>query len=222
VSRDQVSRLIAALTALVVLAGLAFQLHATATSTTGFFHTKAERIGNIFCFFTILSNLLLAATNAVLVADPRRRSPLFSGLRLSGVLSMMVTGVVFHIALRGLHDLHGTAAVADFLLHTVSPIMAVISWLVIGPRGVVSWRVIGLTMIYPILWLIATLIRGAIVNFYPYPFLDATTHGYLKVAVNCVLVAVLFLGVAIGAKFLDPLVPPRARGSLPKAKSQKP
>jgi hypothetical protein len=210
-SRDQVSRLVAAVAVLVVVAGMIFQLHATATSTTGFFHTKAQRIGNIFCFFTILSNLLFAATNAVLVLDPHRRSALFSGLRLSGVLSMIVTGVVFHLALRGLHDLHGTAAVADFLLHTASPVMAVISWLVVGPRGVVSRRVIGLTMTYPILWLIATLIRGAIVNFYPYPFLDATTHGYLKVSINCLLIAVLFLGLAIGARSLDPLVPPRAR-----------
>jgi hypothetical protein len=207
VTRDQVSRLVAAVTALVVVAGVAFQLHATATSTGGLFSSKADRIANIFCFFTVLSNLLLAATNAVLVADPRRRTPVFSGLRLSGVLAMIVTGVVFHLALRGLHDLHGTAKVADFLLHTVSPVMAVISWVVVGPRGVVTRRVVGLTLVYPVLWLIATLIRGAIVNFYPYPFLDATTHGYLKVTINCLLVAVLFLALAIGAARLDRFLP---------------
>jgi hypothetical protein len=212
-SRHQLSRVISGVAVLVVVAGVALQVHATATSTGGFFTSKADRIANIFCFFTVLSNLLLAATNAVLVADPDRRSPVFSGLRLSGVLSMIVTGVVFHLALRGLHDLHGTAAAADFLLHTVSPLMAVVSWLVVGPRGVISRRVIGLTMIYPILWLIATLIRGAIVKFYPYPFLDATTHGYLKVAVNCLLVAVLFLALAIGAARLDRVLPPKTVAS---------
>jgi hypothetical protein len=209
-SRQQLSRVISGVTALVVVVGVALQVHATATSTAGFFTSKADRIANIFCFFTILSNLLLAATNAVLVADPDRRSPVFSGLRLSGMLSMIVTGVVFHLALRGLHDLHGTGAAADFLLHTVSPVMAVVSWLVVGPRGVISRRVIGLTMVYPILWLIATLIRGAIVKFYPYPFLDATTHGYLKVAVNCLLVAVLFLALSIGAARLDRVLPPKS------------
>src|SRR5580704_13773425 len=136
-NREGVLRTVAAMTTLVVVVGMALQIHATATSTStaGFFSSKADRIANIFCFFTVLSNLLLAATNAVLVADPRRRTPVFSGLRLSGVLSMIVTGVVFHLALRGLHDLHGTAKVADFLLHTVSPVMAVISWVVVGPRG---------------------------------------------------------------------------------------
>lgn len=92
--------------------------------------------------------------------------------------------------------------------------MAVVSWLVVGPRGAVSRRVIGVTMVYPIVWLIATLIRGAIVNFYPYPFLDATTHGYLKVAVNCLLVAVLLLGLAIGAAALDRVLPTRRRVAI--------
>lgn len=206
-TREQTNRLLAAVTTLVVVVGIAFQLHATATSTGGFFTSKAARIANIFCFFTILSNLLLAATNAVLVVDPYRTTTVFSAARLTGVLSMIVTGVVFHLALRGLHDLHGTAAVADFLLHTVSPIMAVVSWLVIGPRGVVSRKVVGLTLVYPVTWLIATLIRGAIVDFYPYPFLDATTHGYLRVTLGCLLVAALFLGLAVGAAALDRVLP---------------
>jgi hypothetical protein len=203
VTRDQVSRLVAGLTTLVVVVGITLQLHATATSSGGFFTSTSDRVANVFCYFTILSNLLLASTNAVLAVDPHRRTPVFSGLRLSGVLSMIVTGVVFHVALRGLHDLHGTAAAADFLLHTVSPILAVVSWLVVGPRGVVSRPVIGISLIYPIGWLIATLIRGAIVGFYPYPFLDATAHGYFFVAVSCVLVALLFLALAIGAGALD-------------------
>jgi hypothetical protein len=208
-NREGVLRTVAAVTTLVVVVGMALQIHATATSTStaGFFSSKADRIANIFCFFTVLSNLLLAATNAVLVVDPRRRSTLFSGLRLSGVLSMIVTGIVFHIALRGLHDLHGTAATADLLLHTISPIMAVISWLVVGPRGVVTSRVVAVSVGYPVVWLVATLIRGAIINFYPYPFLDATTHGYARVIINSLIVAVLFLVLAIGAQGLDRLLP---------------
>jgi hypothetical protein len=215
VRHDRVSRLVAGFTTLVVVVGIILQLHATATSTGGFFSSKADRIANVFCFFTVLSNLLLAATNGVLAVDPNRRSPVFSAFRLAGVLSMIVTGVVFHLALRGLHDLHGTAAAADFLLHTVSPVMAVVSWLAVGPHGVVTRSVIGMTLIYPVGWLIVTLIRGAIVGFYPYPFLDATTHGYLRVTVNCLLVAVLFLALAIGAAALDRALAPTGTSSAP-------
>lgn len=215
--RDQVSRVVAAATALVVIVGIALQIHATATSTGGFFSSKGERIANIFCFFTVVSNLLLAATNAVLSIEPRRHTAVFSGLRLSGVLSMIVTGVVFHIALSSLHDLHGTAKAADLCLHTISPIMALVSWLVVGPRGVIDRRVVGISVVYPVAWLVATLIRGAIVGFYPYPFLDATTHGYLRVAINSVIVAVLFVALALGAQRLDRLLPATTQPDVPSS-----
>jgi hypothetical protein len=206
---DRPARLLAALTAATVLVGLGFQIHATAVSTDGFFTSKADRIANIFCFFTILSNLLLALTCALLAARLDRPSPVFAGFRLSGVLSMAVTGVVFHLALSGLRELTGTAAVANDLLHTVTPILAVVGWLLFGPRGAISPKVIWISVAYPVVWLVATLIRGAIVGFYPYPFLDVTTHGYLKVIVNSVIVAVLFLGLAAGADRVDRVLPRR-------------
>jgi hypothetical protein len=208
-TREQLVRTLAGVTALAVLVGLVFQLHATAITTSGYFDSKAERVANVFCFFTILSNILLGITNAVLAFTPRRRSPIFSGLRLSGVLSMVVTGVVFHLALSDLHELTGTAAIANDILHTVTPVLAVVSWLVVGPRGVVSGRVIWLSIVYPVLWLIATLIRGAFVHYYPYPFLDVVTHGYLTVSINAVIVAALFLGLAFGASRLDRVIPPK-------------
>jgi hypothetical protein len=70
-------------------------------------------------------------------------------------------------------------------------------------------------MIYPIGWLIFTLVRGAAIGFYPYPFLDATTHGYLRVMINCVIVAALFLALAFGAGVVDcklPATPTTAEG----------
>jgi len=200
-TRDQTARTVALVTALVVAAGLIIQLVSTAGLDSGFFDTKLERTLNVFCFFTILSNLLLGVTNAMLAANPNRRGTLFSALRLSGV--------VFHIALSKLHDLQGTAAIANTLLHTVTPILAIVSWVVVGPRGVLSRRVVGLTLIYPVAWLVATLIRGAAIDFYPYPFLNATVHGYLHVAINCVIIAALLLALAFGAATLDRFQPPK-------------
>jgi hypothetical protein len=47
------------------------------------------------------------------------------------------------------------------------------------------------------------MIRGAIVGFYPYPFLNAHTHGYGRVILNMALVAVVFFALAFGAHALD-------------------
>ena len=56
---------------------------------------------------------------------------------------------------------------------------------------------------FPILWLCFTLIRGAVVHWYPYPFIDVTVLGYGGAALNCVWVALLLLGLAAGSDVLD-------------------
>ena len=38
-----------------------------------------------------------------------------------------------------------------------------------------------------------TLLRGELAEWYPYPFVDVNDHGYGRVLLNCVGVAVLFL-----------------------------
>ncbi|MCW2833801.1 MAG: hypothetical protein JWN68_1754 [Nocardioides sp.] len=45
-------------------------------------------------------------------------------------------------------------------------------------------------------WLAYTLVRGAITEFYPYPFLDADVEGYAAVSVVSLGIAVLFVGLA--------------------------
>jgi hypothetical protein len=57
--------------------------------------------------------------------------------------------------------------------------------------------------VYPLLWLVFTLIRGEGTGFYPYPFVDVGLHGYGRVLLNCLFVALLFLALAAGATLLD-------------------
>lgn len=90
------------------------------------------------------------------------------------------------------------------LLHTVTPLMAVIGWLPFGPRGQIDARVVAGSLVYPLLWLAFTLVRGPLAgDFYPYPFLDVGEHGYPRVLLNALLVALLLLALAAGAHALD-------------------
>jgi hypothetical protein len=197
-------RVWAAVTAAIVVTGIVIQLLVTANGHEGFFPDNPERVFNVFAYFTIQSNLLLGGTTLMLAAQPERRpSTLFRTLRLNGVLCIAVTGIVYHAVLAGLDDLHGWAAVANFLLHTASPVAGVLGWLLFGPRGQTDWQIVGWSIVYPLLWLVFTLVRGAFVGFYPYPFVDVGEHGYARVLLNCLLVAVLFLALAAGAATLD-------------------
>ena len=60
-----------------------------------------------------------------------------------------------------------------------------------------------LSVLFPVAWLFFVLIRGPIVHFSPYPFVDVAHLGYARVLINCVWVAVLYLGMAAGAAALD-------------------
>ena len=191
------------LTGLVVLAGLCVQLWDTARLTTGHFATPFTRTLNVFFFFTIESNILLMVTCLLLAWRLTGWGTTFAVFRLAGVVGITITGIVYYAVLKDLLDLHGAAYVSDLILHTVSPLMAVAGWLVLGPRRLTSAKVAGLVVIYPVLYLAVTLLRGPVVSWYPYPFLDVITHGYRTVAVNAVVVAALVLAVAFGTVWLD-------------------
>ena len=51
---------------------------------------------------------------------------------------------------------------------------------------------------YPLAWVSYTMIRGALTDRYPYPFLDPANGGYGTVAVYCVAILVGVL-LAMGA-----------------------
>jgi hypothetical protein len=192
-----------AATAGCALVGVLISAITAANNEHGRFHPAAARAVNAFVFFTIQSNLLVALAALLLALKLTRGSTAFAVLRLTGLVAITVTGIVFHVALAQTLDLKSWDAVGNELVHTVVPVMAVVGWLLIGPRSLVSRRIAWLSLIFPVWWLAFTLIRGAIAHWYPYPFVDVTQLGYGRVAVNCVWVALLFLGLAASATTLD-------------------
>ncbi|MDQ6646691.1 MAG: Pr6Pr family membrane protein, partial [Pseudomonadota bacterium] len=106
--------------------------------------------------------------------------------------SMLVVGLVYNLALRGLWHPTGWLRVADELLHVVMPLLALGFWWLattgrrVGARRLLAW------LLYPLGYLAYALARGAIDGRYPYPFLEVTTLGYPRVLVNAIGVASVF------------------------------
>ncbi len=192
-----------AVTGLAVVTGLAIQVPLAASGTGGFFRVPWERGLNVFAFFTIQSNILVAVASFLLAIRTERRSISFAVLRMTGLVAITITGIVYHVALRGLFELDTWGLAADQLLHTVVPVMAVAGWVLFGPRRLTSARIALLALIFPVAWLGFTLVRGAYVPFYPYPFIDVTVLGYAKTLLNCLWVALLFVAMAATYTGLD-------------------
>lgn len=200
-------------TSLLVCAGLILQVILSATSDGGSFGSVQGKVFNFFCFFTVQSNIVVAITTGMLAVRLDRSGTAFRVFRLVGVAAITVTGIVFYVALKNLQELTGWDALADLILHTLSPLLALGGWLAFGPRRRVSATVVRLVAIPPFGWLVFTLIRGSFVqdvngrDYYPYPFMNVQEHGYAIVLVNCALVVVLFVGLCTAAMALDKRLP---------------
>ncbi len=157
-----------------------------------------------FCsYLTIWFNVMVAGTCAVLAVNPVHDGRLWRGLRLNAVVVGVVGGIVHWFLLRPLLDLHGADYIADKLLHVVVPLLTTVGWLVFGPRGRVDRNDLFAFLVVPLVWLAYTLVRGAIVDWYPYPFIDVGQHGYAVVGATCLAIATLMFGLAAGGMWLD-------------------
>jgi hypothetical protein len=118
-------------------------------------------------------------------------------LRGIAMLSISLTGLVFHTLLAPLID--SPIGFDSHVLHTIVPILFVLDWLAFSKKGRFRFREVPLWMVYPLVYLAATLLVAAYYDgFYPYPFMDAATYGYRSVAETSALLVVAFgtLGVA--------------------------
>ena len=92
------------LTGLVVGVGIMLQLFATADVENGRFAALHSRLFNVFCFFTVQSNIIVGVTCLMLALSLDRPSTAFRVIRLDGLLGIVVTFVVFHVALKSLRS----------------------------------------------------------------------------------------------------------------------
>ncbi len=145
---------------------------------------------NFLSFFTIQSNLLAAVTLLLVVSRPP--SPWLSWLRGLATMCMVVTGLVFAVLLAGLPADVLTAVPWDnTVLHQLVPLWFALDWALDPPAPAVPLRRALLWLVYPLAYVAYSLLRGPLVGWYPYPFLDPADGGYGAVALTCVGIAVL-------------------------------
>ena len=149
--------------------------------------------GNFFSFFTIESNIIafivfLASAFFIFAGKKSKKLDFFRG---AATFFMVVTGIVFSILLSGIEGATLTAVPWDnVVLHYIIPIAIAFDWIVDPPARKVSFRKGLLWLIFPLSYLVYSLIRGPIVGFYPYPFLDPAHGGYGQVAITSLLILV--------------------------------
>ena len=151
---------------------------------------------NFFGFFTIQSNVigiavLLLAVRLTGVARPRW----VELVRACATVYMVIVGIVYWTLLVGV-DVQIAYPWANVILHGVSCVLLLADWLIEGPRVPLPWRSAWVVLIYPAVWLIVVIMRGATDGWVPYPFLDPD-NGYVSVAIVGLAIAAIGYGLGL-------------------------
>lgn len=154
-------------------------------------------IVQFFSYFTILTNIIVAVYyTALLIKKRTQQEGWFTTPKTATAITVyiIIVGLVYNLVLRPLWKPQGWQLIADELLHTIIPILFVLYWFLFVKQRNLEWKNAFLWLLYPFLYLLYILTRGAITGMYPYPFIDVPALGYPRVLLNCgVLFIVFFL-----------------------------
>lgn len=153
-----------------------------------------------FSYFTIQSNIAALLASLAVVRGRPLDSPAGRALRLAALVGMTVTCIVYIVVLSGDSTSTGIDQVANLMLHYFGPPIFVLAWVIFGPWLALSAADVPRALIWPLLWIVYTLIHGAITDWYPYPFIDVATKGYGKVAVN--IAAITLFALVLNAIYI--------------------
>jgi hypothetical protein len=158
-----------------------------------------ETIVRFFSFFTILTNILAAICfTTVAMKTSESTNGFFSRpTTLSAVtIYIIVVGIVYNIVLRFLWTPQGLQRFVDELLHSFIPVLFLLFWILFVPKQQLQWKHIFIWLVYPLIYLLFILLRGASSGFYPYPFINVSEIGYAKAIINSVVLCGCFLGLS--------------------------
>lgn len=165
------------------------------------FFLSTGTVSNYFSFFTVQNNLLVAiSTTSIALFSNTAAGKFFNRAEvLSGIaLYIFVVALVYNTVLRGLVPLQKWGLVADTLLHVINPILFIIFWWLKRKHKVLSYKLAFTWLIYPFAYLLYTLVRGSVVNWYPYPFINAANLGWEKILLNVFVMLLVFLLAGLG------------------------
>jgi len=171
-----------------------------------------------FFYFTILSNIVVGVTTLLLAIKLDRTSTVFRAFRIFGLIAIIITFLVVNLYLNRFYTPTGWHLVLNDIVHVSVPILATLGWLVFGPRIPFRMKYVWWALSIGVAWLVVTFAHGAIIRWYPYPFLDVDRIGVVKSLVNSAGILVIGFGMAVGILALDKVLPgPKEHTAAPAA-----
>jgi hypothetical protein len=199
--------------ALLALTGLSLQLYLVVQNAMANNISLATELLRYFSYFTILTNLLVAVCVTSLLLRPVSRPGRFfskPAVQAAITLYIGVVGIVYIVALRHVWNPTGLQSVADRMLHYMVPVLFVMYWAFFVPKESLQWQHPLWWLLYPAIYLVYVLIRGALVDVYPYHFIDKTQLSWPEMMLSIGVLLAVFAGLGFLMVGINRLFKPNA------------
>ena len=187
---------IAAATAIIAWASLGLQLAILLGSMP-----VGPAVWRFFGYFTILTNLLVAVMATGLARG--RQSGLGSAAgRMAITAAILLVGIAYWFLLAPLWTPTGLQLAADIGLHSAVPVLAAALWFRLSD-GRLRWRDAPKAAIWPALYALYALARGAADGWYAYWFLNPRDQSALELLVSVAGLSLLVMGIGAALVAID-------------------
>lgn len=165
------------------------------------------RVPRLLATFPVQANALIVVSCLLIARRPAAHVHwLIGAVHHAGLMGLTATALIYSVALRTVAGPGGWWALAASGLHYVVPALAVVGWLLVGPRGALRWTTALLAVLWPAGWVLFMLAQGLVTEYYPYPFVDADRFDYATVTGNSLAVVGLMAVVAAGFAVVERMV----------------
>jgi hypothetical protein len=153
-------------------------------------------------FMTIWTNVIVALFYTVSLLAPKSKLGRFFSkpmVQAGLLLYIIIVGLIYHLLLAKQWNPQGWEYIADQSLHTVVPVLFLFYWMLFADKEKLNMKSVLRWMIYPLVYVVYSLIRGAITGKYPYFFVDVSKLGYPTAMrnVSFVMAAYFVLGIVL-------------------------
>lgn len=187
-------------TALAMLASVVWQITSRVVN-------NVFRPADYFSYFTIQTSLIAIVTLGVsgwFAWTGRTETRTLNIVRLSTVTFTVVVTLVYNLLLRGLDNdpLDGNyqwPVLPNEILHVWAAIFMLIDWILSSRRINLRVRTIFWVLAFPLVWLIYSITRGLMVDWWPYWFINPNGEAGVTGMISYIVGIMLFLlTIAIG------------------------
>lgn len=204
IGSEKAGRLFAALIAVIAFIAVVLRAWIVTSFVMAQGRTALDGLVTVFSYFTLQANVILAVVAAACALRGEAGGFLTRpSTRAAVTVYIVIVGLIYAVFLAGLRQLSGLAVPVDIGLHRVVPVLFTLYWLAFVPKGRLAWRDPLAWLAFPALYVIYSLIYGALTGRYLYPFSNVPVLGYLRALGNAALILVTFYAIGLLLVVLD-------------------